>query len=529
MNTGDSMRKISVWLTSLAVALCSALPVKAVEFQAKGEWGMYFSTGNSNLVSDRTAQQSGRSSDKFDPSTRLRLQLDAIASESLSGTVYFEIGPTAWGKASQGAALGTDGTTIEVKRAYLDWIVPNTQLSWRMGLQGVAMPYATFGPAVLSEGNESAAIMGNWRINDTVGLTFGWLRPYNDNFAGRDKATPFAGIAPANYLDNMDLFTLSVPVRMDGITVTPWVLGGIMGQNTLPLPAQGGPMRFHIQSGILPRDAYLNADHLRGGAAGANFSGTLRRNRDYGTLFWAGLPVTITALDPWNIEFDLNYGYSSGVGSYDDPRVPGRRNDTRREGWLVRALVEYKTEWAVPGLYAWYSSGDDGNTRNGSEVMPSVAPGTGPTSFGMDQSRAEGNITYFDALGVTVAGTWGVGARLKQLSFLDDLSHTLQATYYRGTNDPAMAKSMEGVLASQDPNSVGMGWTRFDRGTSIYMTRNDYMVEFNLDSEYKIYDNLKALLYLGYIINGMDKDTWKWHGNQKEDGWRATLMFVYNF
>lgn len=94
------MRTTSAWLLGLAMALCSALPARAVEFQAKGEWGMYFSTGNSNLVSDRTAQRSGRSSDKFDPSTRLRLQIDAIASETLSGTVYFEIGPTAWGKSA---------------------------------------------------------------------------------------------------------------------------------------------------------------------------------------------------------------------------------------------------------------------------------------------------------------------------------------------------------------------------------------------------------------------------------------------
>ena len=45
----------------------------------------------------------------------VRLQLDAMASESLSGTVYFEIGDTMWGQASSGGALGADKTIVELR------------------------------------------------------------------------------------------------------------------------------------------------------------------------------------------------------------------------------------------------------------------------------------------------------------------------------------------------------------------------------------------------------------------------------
>ncbi len=34
-------------------------------------------------------------------------------------------------------------------------------------------------------------------------------------------------------------------------------------------------------------------------------------------MFWAGLPVAITAFDPLNIEFDINYGYVEAMGRYD--------------------------------------------------------------------------------------------------------------------------------------------------------------------------------------------------------------------
>ena len=39
--------------------------------------------------------------DEFEAQQRVRLQLDAVASESLSGTVFFEIGNQLWGKDKQ--------------------------------------------------------------------------------------------------------------------------------------------------------------------------------------------------------------------------------------------------------------------------------------------------------------------------------------------------------------------------------------------------------------------------------------------
>ncbi|MFQ9867459.1 MAG: hypothetical protein ACLRWP_11075 [Bilophila wadsworthia] len=49
--------------------------------------------------------------------------------------MFFEIGHQNWGKAAEGAALGTDGKEIKVRYSYVDWIIPQTDAKVRMGLQ----------------------------------------------------------------------------------------------------------------------------------------------------------------------------------------------------------------------------------------------------------------------------------------------------------------------------------------------------------------------------------------------------------
>ncbi|MDR1659368.1 MAG: hypothetical protein LBR94_03380, partial [Desulfovibrio sp.] len=113
-------------------------------FKAKGEWMMEFAYGkNGNFTGGNGRTGYGRGNlDEFEAAQRIRLRLDAVASEALSGTVYFEMGDSYWGKdaAKGGAALGADRIdVVELKQAYLDWMPPNTDLKIRMGLQGMAL------------------------------------------------------------------------------------------------------------------------------------------------------------------------------------------------------------------------------------------------------------------------------------------------------------------------------------------------------------------------------------------------------
>ena len=58
-----------------------------------------------------------------------------------------------------------------------------------------------------------------------------WSRPVNDNF-GEDyfDENGKKSTEKSNYLDNIDLFMLSVPLSFDGVEVTPWAMYGMRGK-----------------------------------------------------------------------------------------------------------------------------------------------------------------------------------------------------------------------------------------------------------------------------------------------------------
>ena len=71
-----------------------------------------------------------------------------------------------------------------------------------------------------------------------------------------------------------------------------------------------------------------------------------------------------------------------------------------------------------------------------------------------------------------------------------------------------------------------------------YLTTNDGLLEFNLINQWQIYENLEANFELGYVVNMIDKDTWKKDGYysgsgngsfEKQDAWKAQLVFAYSF
>ena len=507
------MKKILTLMLAAGMLLGAASGAKAIDFKASGEWLVGFGLGDGSLIKD-VDNKKHHHDDTFNAGQRVRLQLDAVASESLSGTVFFEIGDQMWGNAESGGALGADGKEVKVKNAYIDWMVPNTDLKLRMGLQAVALPNVAGGSAIMD--GDAAAVVASYQFNDNVGLTALWMRPLNDNYAGRvygDRED-----YQKNYLDNMDLFALMLPLKFDGVELTPWAMYGMQGKNT----------RFN-EGEVETADGALDVT-LPGYLPGMNFGpgGLGKTSKAYGSMFWAGLPVAITAFDPLNIEFDINYGYVEAMGRYDVLKrgTDWVRGNSKREGWLVKALVEYKMDWGTPGIFGWYASGDDGNVKNGSERLPSIAGAGNFTSFMGDGNLAWGTGYNFYDNNLTYAGTWGVGLQIADVSFVEDLKHTFRVAYWGGTNSPSMVKYMGSGVAWNDTTATQDG---------PYLTTNDGLLEFNLVNSWQIYENLEANLELGYIVNMMDKDTWdksyitekrNW---SKQDAWKAQLIFAYTF
>ena len=517
------MKRICTLILAAGLVFGAATGASAVDFKARGQWLMGFGVGTDSpvsKVSDSGVKRKADTTDTFDAEQRVRLQLDAVASEALSGTVYFEIGTQKWGNAGNGGALGADGTNqVRVKNAYIDWAIPQTDAKIRMGIQGLALPNTYAGGSAVLD-TDVAAVVASYKFNENVGLTAFWARPFNDNFDGRDPRSN-NNENDRNYLDNMDLFGVMAPLTFDGVNLTPWVMYGMMGKNTLT-NYDGTYHNIGSRDGNPPYTLlpFPTASLLSSGTAAdaAKLGGT---SKGYGSMFWAGLPLAVTMFDPFNIELDINYGYVEGMGRYDVQKGfngPTVRGSTQRQGWLAKALVEYKMDWATPGLFGWYATGDDNSVKNGSERMPSLVPDGTMTSY-----MGDGNLGWFrQAYGVDYAGSWGIGAQLKDMSFLEDLKHTFRIAYWGGTNSTSMVKYMSSAYA----------WTE-GMGTVPYMTTRDGLVEFNLVNSYKIYQNLEMNLELDYLVNCMDNSTWKKAQNpssfSKQDMFQAKVVFAYSF
>ena len=321
----------------------------------------------------------------------------------------------------------------------------------------------------------------------------------------------------------MDLFAVTLPVKLDGFGITPWVMYGMMGKNTTT-SSDGTQYNNHsVRDGnpgftLFP---YPVGASINSAGDTVGYGGT---SKAYGSMFWAGLPMTLTMFDPLNVELDINYGYVESMGRYSVQK--GQSNETvrgsmGRQGWLAKALVEYKMDWATPGLFGWYASGDDNSVKNGSERMPSIVPCGNFTSF-----MGDGNMGWLrQDYGIDYAGTWGIGAQLKDMSFLEDLKHTFRIAYWGGTNSTSMVKYMANAYSWNDAATT--------QATIPYLTTNDGLVEFNLVNSYKIYQNLEMNLELDYLVNCMDNSTWKKAQNpssfSKQDMFQAKVVFAYSF
>lgn len=210
-----------------------------------------------------------------------------------------------------------------------------------------------------------------------------------------------------------------------------------------------------------------------------------------------------------------------------------------RHGWYASALAEYALDWGTPGIYGWYSSGDDGDPANGSERMPTIEANNEGTNsvagFGTLGTWTLGRDTL---LGSTLVGTWGLGLRVCDISFFEDLSHTIHLNYYQGTNSAGMARHIKGAGG---PDIVRPNGTDFNTANyyGLYLTDRDRAMEVGIMSTYTLHENLKLLVEANYIALWLDnsRDVWggyhaggrRYAANSTEDAWNMNVSFIYKF
>ncbi|GAB6176157.1 outer membrane homotrimeric porin [Desulfobaculum senezii] len=410
----------------------------------------------------------------FNAKQRVRVYFDYVSSESLNAVLGFEINTT-WGSEAEGGDLGTDGNTVKVKHAYTNFMVPGTSVSARVGLQPVTWK-AAYGSPIFDD--DAAGILVSSPITEQVGLTVGWVRALSDGITNADSRDE----KKSN--DDIDLFTAILPVQGEGFGVTPYLIYGQIGNDLYNYAADDDMDLFAIKG-------------LANAAGGPD-----TRVEDSSSVWYGGMNFEVTMFDPFTFKGDIIYG---AVNADDE------END--RSGWFMDLGAEYKMGFGTLGLMGMYGSGDDEDAAtDGSNTMPTLNDsGFAPTHFGFSGAQSGGQDSKL--AGGDRYDLWAIGAYLADFSFVEDLSHKVIVMYGQGTTDGELLED----------------WTAKKRNDSAYfITDEDSFWEVNFDSTYQIYENLAAIVELGYINLDKDEDVWG-DDPADDDAYKAAFYLKYDF
>lgn len=465
------MKRLVIVAIMAAFLLGTVGAAQAAKLNVTGDFQQSF-----NYVKNPTFD-SDENVDKFQAVQRFRATFEFVANENLKAVVRVHTGDYRWGsELAEGQGVGANATpggfdtdnrrNFDYDRAYLDFMIPNTEVNIKSGLLPLTLPNS-LGSHIL-DGNVWA-LLGSAPINDMVALTLGWGRL-------NDQSSQPLGLDPnSSSKDEVDMFFAILPVTMDGFQVTPFGVYARSGKNAFGNWADGVLLG---ELGVAAYDATLlspqSANH-----------------------YWFGVNATVDMFDPIVVMADFNYGGRGDVVKYDGTSLG------KAAGWIANLAVAYNMDMMTPTLWGLYESGESRSSAdldNKGKVMPTVAPDTfGISTFGFSGSNFRGYAGGILGLNGPT-GKWGVGVKLADISFLDKLTHDFQVAYYKGTNH---------------------------KDNLDLFTTKDKAWEVNFDSQYQVYENLAAIVELGYINMNLQSDSTML--TDDDAAWKAAAGFRYRF
>ena len=382
------MKKLMTLLLAAGMVFSAANGASAVDIKVSGEWLFGGNFTNNILGGGNGIEPLQKDVDvargNFTARQRIRLTLEMSVSEALSGLMQFQVGNgTDMPHALTLGSIGTGGTgkAVTARWAYLDWLVPNTDVRVRMGRQPFAAPSYVFNSPVLDASPDGVVV--NMPLNEAIDVTAAWIR-----------ARALVNVWGQEYKPHstIDLAYLSGNFAGDGIKVSTYGMLAFVGSQ-----ANFGTVNDTDMLGFTPSDENTVA-------------------------YWVGVGGELTMFDPFKFTFDALYSGNDADGTAE------------RSGWYAALGAEMKTAWATPFLKGWYASGDEREDQYAKQGwIPTVGGRFHPTfaysdnAYGLYTTTARNNI----------AGTWGVQAGIEDVSFLEDLTHAFTVTLFKGTNSDA--------------------------------------------------------------------------------------------
>ena len=372
---------------------------------------------------------------------------------------------------------------------YLQFKIPDSDVEVTAGLQRVELPQSKlFYSSPVFGDNMTALVVKSPLMDKTVGLMAGFGRLIDTNRTYDTTTTQVS--------DELDAYFLALPVTLDGVKMTPWGAAAVAGESA-----------NYFTNKSSQYGASFYADNLT--SAGTYMSPTLWKNSQ-NAYWWAGGAFEITALDPVKFYADVIYG----AGAMND------RKKSQREGWFIDAGAEY-VGWdsLTPQVYGWWSTGEDGATRNGSERMPMIRPNWGPGhSFLFDDNQ---ELVKNSNMGMSPVGSWGLGATLDNMHFIEKLSHRLTFIYVQGNNSSRAIRTLNTLLGSNPYYQMGRD-----------LTVGEHVFGVNFDHKYMIYQNLAAIVETGWAHGEFQRSVWGHRlVSQSRDGdtWKISFGLSYKF
>ena len=251
---GMVMKKLLTLMLAAGMTLAATSGASAVDVKISGTYDFSFSGSdgingtNSFMSSSDYRHNAGGELNPhhFDVYQRLRLGMDFTMSEQLSAFYQAQVGIFTWGGPYKGAgkmendggALGTRATNITTRLAYLDWMIPQTNVHVRMGQQEVLLPNYVAGSPVLDD--PATGVFLSAPLTDTFSANAFWMRAVSDPLKN--------AYGEYDYDDaDVDLFGLIGDLKYDYLRFTPWGMVGRGGKNFDEVSNAGS-----TSSGVLP-------------------------------------------------------------------------------------------------------------------------------------------------------------------------------------------------------------------------------------------------------------------------------------
>jgi hypothetical protein len=495
------MRRVTLFaLLAALLALSAGIALADTEVKMTGDsrvYGDFFSghnfTGWKNPAwTSNTPTWTGAGTaaeEKFVVWQRIRVQSDFKANENLKFRLSVKVDDT-WGHGTYTAA--NPSASLLVYKAYLQFTWPGTDVQVTAGLQPLSFPQtAIFCDSLIFADFASAMVINGNLVPGALDFTVGFARMLDTNQT----------FDTANQVDDeLDFYFLTLPITVQGFKATPWTVVGVAGKYT-------GYYTAYASS-------FAHANYAEDLISGGTLLGTRHWKNNQQAYIWAGSTFEVTALDPLRFYADVTFG----SGAFDD------RKQSKRQGWFLDAAAEY-TGWTrvTPQVFGWWSTGEDGSTSNGSERLAHTRPNWGPgNSFLFDDGQEYGRN---GEMGIDPAGTWGLAFSLDKISSIDRLSHRLTFAYTRGTNAPTAIRDLNSALGANPYFIMGRN-----------LTWNEYVLGVNLDTTYKLYENLNILIETGWAQGHFQKSVWgnAWGRDlvnkaNNNDTWKVAFGFTYKF